>query len=64
MEDTKGGVFVRENGSMFLVFDDLKVVPSSLVTSMQLLLQLGYSDLNQLEEVTQNIGKQEVMLLF
>ena len=59
--DAKSGVFVKENGSLFLVFDDLTVVPSSLVTSMQMLLQLGYSDLTQLEEVTQNIGKQEVI---
>jgi hypothetical protein len=58
------GVFVKENGSMFLVFDDLKIVPSSMVTSMQLLMELGYSDLTQLEEVTHNIGKQEVMIMF
>jgi hypothetical protein len=58
------GVFVKENGSMFLVFDDLKIVPSSMVTSMQLLMALGYSDLSQLQEVTHNIGKHEVMIMF
>ncbi|XP_045833631.1 uncharacterized protein LOC123924712 isoform X1 [Trifolium pratense] len=57
------GVFVKENGSLFLVFDDLKIVPSSMVTSMQLLTELGYSDLTQLEEVTHNIGKQEILNL-
>ena len=57
--DTKSGVFVKENG-LFLVFDDLTVMPSSLVTSMQMLLRLGYPDLSQLEELTRNVGKQEV----
>ncbi|XP_061336653.1 uncharacterized protein LOC133283755 [Gastrolobium bilobum] len=61
--EAKGGVFVQENGSMFLVFDDLKIVPSTLVTSFELLLQLGYSDLTQLEEVTHNLGKQEILNL-
>lgn len=54
------GVFVKEKGSMFLVFDDLKIVPSSLLTSMKLLMELGYSDWSQLERQTHNIGKQEV----
>ncbi|AES86950.1 DUF674 family protein [Medicago truncatula] len=61
--DTINGVFVRENGSMFLVSDDLKIVPSSSVTYLQLLMELGYSDLTQLEEVTHNIGKQEILNL-
>ncbi|CAK8574926.1 unnamed protein product [Lathyrus sativus] len=61
VDDALSGVFVKENGSLFLVFDDLKIVPSSLVTSMQMLMELGYSDLSQLEEVTQNIGKQEIL---
>jgi hypothetical protein len=61
--DALNGVFVRENGSMFLVFDDLKIVPSSLMTSAEHLMELGYSDLTQLEEVTHNIGKQEVIVL-
>jgi len=61
--NAQNGVFVRENGSLFLVSDDLKIVPSSSVTSMQLLMELGYSDLSQIEEVTHNIGRQEVMVL-
>jgi len=59
--EVQNGVFVKENGSLFLVSDDLKIVPSSLVTSMQILVESGYSDLSQLEEVTHNIGKQEVL---
>ncbi|XP_045830738.1 uncharacterized protein LOC123922037 [Trifolium pratense] len=61
--DALNGVFVRENGAMFLVFDDLKIVPSSLMTSTEHLMELGYSDLTQLEEVTHNIGKQEILNL-
>ncbi|XP_061336654.1 uncharacterized protein LOC133283756 [Gastrolobium bilobum] len=61
--EAKGGVFLQENGSTFMVFDDLKIVPSSLVTSLEVLLQLGYSDLTQLEEVTHNLGKQEILNL-
>jgi len=50
-----------QNGLKFLVSDDLKIVPCSSVTYLQLLIELGYSDLTQLEEVTHNIGKQEVI---
>ncbi|RYR72693.1 hypothetical protein Ahy_A02g006921 [Arachis hypogaea] len=63
VDDSKCGVFVKENGSLFLVFDDLAVVPSSLVTSVQMLHQLGYSDLTQLEQVTRTIGKDEILNL-
>ncbi|KAL6559499.1 hypothetical protein OROGR_004616 [Orobanche gracilis] len=59
--EAKGGVFVKETGSFFLVFDDLKILPTSFVNSMPLLLQMGYSDLSQLEERTQNIGNQEIL---
>jgi hypothetical protein len=61
--EVQNGVFVKENGSLFLVFDDLKIVPCSLMTSMERLMELGYSDLSKLEEVTHDIGKQEVILL-
>lgn len=56
----RGGVFVKQKGSMFLVFDNLKIVPSSLLTSMELLLQLGYTDLSNIEEVTKPVGIKEV----
>ncbi|MCH81299.1 30S ribosomal protein S18, partial [Trifolium medium] len=61
--NSQNGVFVRENGSMFLVSDDLKIVPSSSVTYLQLLMELEHSDSTQLEEVTHNIGKQEILNL-
>jgi hypothetical protein len=58
----KNGVFVRESAPMFLVSDDLKkIVPCSLLSSLEMLIELGYSDLTQLEEVTHNISKHEVI---
>jgi hypothetical protein len=62
--DGQNGVFVSENVSIFMVFDDLKIVPSSLVTSLEMLNELGSSDLTQVEEVTTNISKQEVIVLY
>lgn len=61
--DSKNGVFVKENGSNFTVslFDDLKIVPSSIMNALHLLNELGYSDLTQLEEITHKFGKQEVI---
>ncbi|XP_057452196.1 uncharacterized protein LOC130744016 [Lotus japonicus] len=59
--EAKGGVFVKQNETSFLVFDDLKIVPNSFVNSVPLLLKMGYSDLTQLEEITQNIGKHEIL---
>ncbi|KEH28932.1 hypothetical protein MtrunA17_Chr4g0007631 [Medicago truncatula] len=61
--NAQNGVFVKENGSLFLVFDDLKIMPCSLMTSVERLKELGYSDLSNLEEVTHNIGKQEMLNL-
>ncbi|KAK2432757.1 hypothetical protein QL285_018112 [Trifolium repens] len=48
---------------MFLVSDNLNILPSSKVNSLMMLLELGCSDLTQLEEVTHNIGKQEILNL-
>ncbi|GAU46617.1 hypothetical protein TSUD_377820 [Trifolium subterraneum] len=39
--DAQNGAFVRKNGPTFLVFDDLKIVPSSAMTSLYLLKELG-----------------------
>jgi hypothetical protein len=61
--NAQNGVFVRESGPMFLVTDDLKIVPSSMLTSMQMLKESRISYLCYLKEVTHNIGKQEVMVL-
>jgi len=61
-EDAQTEVFLKENAWTFLVFDDLKIVPTSAMTTLRLLKELGYSDLTQLEEITHNIGKQEVIV--
>ncbi|RHN58888.1 hypothetical protein MtrunA17_Chr4g0007251 [Medicago truncatula] len=61
--DAQNQAFLRENGSTFLVFDDLKIVQSSAMTTLSLLKELGYSDLTQLEEITHNIDKQEILNL-
>jgi len=62
VNNAQNGVFVRESGQLFLVSDDLKIVPRSLMSSMQMLIDSGHSDKNQLEEVTHNIGKDEVII--
>lgn len=62
--DAQNQAFLRENGSTFLVFDDLKIVQSSAMTTLSLLKELGYSDLTQLEEITHNIDKQEVIVSY
>jgi hypothetical protein len=60
----QNGAFVRESGQMLLVSDDLKIAPSSLLTSMQMLMESGTANASQLEEVTHNIGKKEVIIGF
>ncbi|CAI8601004.1 unnamed protein product [Vicia faba] len=57
------GVIVREKGSMFLISDDLKIVSSSMLSSLLMLINVGYSDLTQLEEITHNIAKHEIINL-
>jgi hypothetical protein len=59
-KNVRNGVFIRGSGPMFLVSDDLKILPSSMASSVMMLAESGCSALIQLEEVTHNIGKQEV----
>ncbi|CAJ2655909.1 unnamed protein product [Trifolium pratense] len=61
--NNQNGVFLRESGAMFLVSDKLKIFPSSKVNSLMMLVESGCSDFTQLEEVTHNIGKQEILNL-
>jgi hypothetical protein len=58
--NSQNGVFLRGSGAMFLVSDDMKILPSSKVNSLMMLVESGCSDLTQLEEITHNIGKQQV----
>ncbi|XP_045830730.1 uncharacterized protein LOC123922030 [Trifolium pratense] len=57
----QNGIFVRESGPMFLVSDDLKIVPSSLLTSTKMVIEAKIPNLIQLKEVTCNIGEQEIL---
>jgi hypothetical protein len=59
-KNVQNGVFLRGNGPMFLVSDDLKILPSSMASSVMMLAESGCSAFIQLEEVTHNIGKHEV----
>jgi hypothetical protein len=60
--DARKVTFDRESGPMFLVSDNLKIVSSSWMTSMQMLIESRISNSTQLEEVTHDIGKQEVIV--
>ena len=59
--EVEDGFFVQ-GGSKFLVSDDLKMMPSSLDNSLQLLIQLGYRDFSGLEETFINVDLQEVII--
>jgi hypothetical protein len=59
--NAQNGVFLRGSETMFLVSDNMKILPSSKVNSLMILVESGCSDLTQLEEVTHNIGKQQVI---
>ncbi|XP_027351309.1 uncharacterized protein LOC113862421 [Abrus precatorius] len=55
----ENGVFVKGD-AMFLIFDDLRVLPSSPGNSVQQLLQLGYKDFNKMTEMSLNVGMKEI----
>ncbi|KAK7286869.1 hypothetical protein RJT34_22190 [Clitoria ternatea] len=54
------GVFVK-GGTMYLIFDDLKVLQSSPGNSVQQLLQLGYKNFHKLTEMLINVGVKEIL---
>ncbi|KAJ7950199.1 DUF674 family protein [Quillaja saponaria] len=57
--DSNDGVFLK-GSAMFLIFDDLKVVPNLPGSSAKLFLKLGYKDLNQLVDMNLNVGLKEI----
>lgn len=62
-EGTHGdGVFVKGQ-TMYLIFDDLRVLESSPGNSAQQLVQLGYKNFQKLIKRSLNVGIKEVILL-
>ncbi|KAJ1411272.1 hypothetical protein SESBI_21315 [Sesbania bispinosa] len=59
-ETHEDGVFVK-GGTMYLMFDDLKVLQSSPGNSVQQLLQLGYKNFHKLTELFINVGLKEIL---
>ncbi|KAK7390616.1 hypothetical protein VNO78_25939 [Psophocarpus tetragonolobus] len=53
------GVFVK-GGTMYLIFDDLRVLQSSPGKSVQQLLQLGYKNFHNLTQKSLNVGLNEM----
>ncbi|XP_061346539.1 uncharacterized protein LOC133292178 [Gastrolobium bilobum] len=58
-ETHENGVFVKEK-TMFLIFDDLRVLKSSPGNTVQQLLQLGYRDFNKMTEMSLKVGMKEI----
>ncbi|WJX43086.1 hypothetical protein P8452_30238 [Trifolium repens] len=54
------GVFVKK-GSLYLIFDDLKVLQNSPGNSAQQLIQLGYKNFHKLTQVSLNVGLKEIL---
>ncbi|RDX74342.1 hypothetical protein CR513_45923, partial [Mucuna pruriens] len=60
-EGTHGdGVFVKGK-TMFLIFDDLKVLQSSPANSVHQLVQLGYKNFHRMTEKSLNVGLKEIL---
>ncbi|KAJ7950204.1 DUF674 family protein [Quillaja saponaria] len=59
-EKNGDGVFVK-GAAMFLISDDLEIMPNSLGNSVTLLVKHDYRDFNQLKEVSLNVGLKEIL---
>ena len=57
------GVFVKGD-AMFLIFDDLTVLRSSPSDSLQTPLLFGHTDFSNMQEMSQDVGPREVLLLY
>ncbi|XP_049406020.1 uncharacterized protein LOC125869590 [Solanum stenotomum] len=56
------GVFVR-GGIKFIISDDLRVLPGSPISLVQLFSDLGYNHMNQIKEMFVEVGKEEILRL-
>ncbi|KAJ0786793.1 hypothetical protein HanOQP8_Chr02g0075371 [Helianthus annuus] len=61
-DDSDGGVFVY-NLTTFIVTDDLRVIPNSPGSSIQLLCELGITDVSCLDNISFNIGVDQIFNL-
>ncbi|KAH0471070.1 hypothetical protein IEQ34_000793 [Dendrobium chrysotoxum] len=63
-DGTTDGVFVKKNGTKFMITDDFRVTQSSVSEFYDRLKELGVKDINHLEEWILEFGREEVLLLF
>lgn len=61
---SEGGVFVRSGHTSFLITDDLKVQVNSVVSTLDVLKDLGYADCDKLVEMILDVNLEEVMFFF
>ncbi|KAI9080123.1 hypothetical protein K1719_037939 [Acacia pycnantha] len=54
------GVFVRGD-TIYLIFDDLRVLENSTGNTIDHLVRLGYTDFTKLTQVTPNVGLNQIM---
>uniref|UniRef100_A0A1J3IWX6 DUF674 family protein n=3 Tax=Noccaea caerulescens TaxID=107243 RepID=A0A1J3IWX6_NOCCA len=59
----EGGVFVRSGHTSFIITDDLKVEVNSVGSTLDVLKDLGYADLDKLVEMILDVNLQEVATL-
>lgn len=58
--DDHSGVFLS-GGIEFIISDDLRVLPGSPCSFVQLLSDLGYNHMNQIREMSVEVGKEEIL---
>ncbi|KAI9085391.1 hypothetical protein K1719_032647 [Acacia pycnantha] len=60
-DNSKGdGVFVRGD-TIYLIFDDLRVLENSAENTVDHLVRLGYTDFTKITQVTPNVDLNQIM---
>ncbi|KAI0489178.1 hypothetical protein KFK09_029020 [Dendrobium nobile] len=62
-DETKDAVFVKKNGTKFMITDDFRVTQSSVSECYDRLKELGVKDINLLEEWLLEFGREELLNL-
>lgn len=60
MSEENGGIFVNRM-TMFLIIDELQVVPMSNAATFSLFAKHGITDDNNIKEINFNFGEDEVL---